>query len=149
MYTTVQKLFSTAVNTFIEQGHIQLIKRERKGICNVIKIYFSKKCCSFELSVNQRIYERDSLHKNIKQHTGIYYIWKYIQIENSHVEGFWGKHSMIFLHVVDFNWDQKVEGPNCSFKGLYTVRAKEYGSHLVKLYILYTHIFTYENVYIF
>ncbi len=32
-------------------------------------------------------------------------------------EGFWGKHSRIFPHIVDFNGGQRVEGPNCSSKG--------------------------------
>ncbi len=37
---------------------------------------------------------------------------------------FWGKHARIFLHIVDFNGHQWVEGPNCSF---YTILGKKKG----------------------
>ncbi len=30
-------------------------------------IYISNKCCSFELSINQRILKENQFHKNIKQ----------------------------------------------------------------------------------
>ncbi len=45
------------------------------------------------------------------------------------IKGFWEKHSRIFLHIVDFNGDHRVEGPNFKFhaasKGLYMISAKE------------------------
>ncbi len=32
-------------------------------------------------------------------------------------KGFWGKHSRIFLHIVDFNGNQQAEDPHCSLNG--------------------------------
>ncbi len=43
---------------------------------------------------------------------------------------------MIFLHIVDFNDDQQVEGPNCTFneasKGFTRSQPNKKGSYLVK-----------------
>jgi len=43
------------MNSFIHQGHIQLIKCVSRGNYNVTKDYSSNKCCSFELAVYQKI----------------------------------------------------------------------------------------------
>ncbi len=70
MYITVQKtgvsniLFKKKkwMNTFIQQGRIQLIKHDSKDICNV-KISISNKCCSFELSIQRILKKCISFHK--------------------------------------------------------------------------------------
>ena len=46
------------INTFIQQGCIKSIKSDSKDIYNVTKDYISNKCCSFELSIHQRILKR-------------------------------------------------------------------------------------------
>ncbi|XDV46539.1 hypothetical protein PO909_014421, partial [Leuciscus waleckii] len=48
-------LFFKEMNTFIQQGCIKLIKSDSKDIYNVTKDSISNKCCSFELSIHQRI----------------------------------------------------------------------------------------------
>ncbi len=63
-------LFLKEITTFIQQGHIKLIGSDSKGIYNVIKISTSNKCCSFVLSVDQRILKNKiyhSFHKNTRQ----------------------------------------------------------------------------------
>ncbi len=40
-------------------------------------------------------------------------------------ESFWGKYSRNFLHIVDFNGSQRVEGPNCSFNAASNSNSKE------------------------
>ncbi len=53
------KSLGSKINTFIQQGCIKLIKSESKDFYNVTKDYISNKCCSFELSISQRILEEN------------------------------------------------------------------------------------------
>ena len=52
------------INTFIQQGCIKSIKSDSKDIYNVTKDYISNKCCSFELSIHQRILKKKILYTN-------------------------------------------------------------------------------------
>ena len=49
----------------IQQGCIKSIKNDSKDIYNVTKDYISNKCCSFELSIHQRILKKKILYTNI------------------------------------------------------------------------------------
>ncbi len=56
IYTTVQKFWVSKmeeINTFIQQGWIQLIKIDSKLFYIVLKDLFLNKGCSFELSIHQ------------------------------------------------------------------------------------------------
>ncbi len=73
MYTTIFYfiLFFKETNTFIQQRH-KLIKGDSKYIYIVTKIKhykksISNKCCSFELSIHQRILKNNGFNKNMRR----------------------------------------------------------------------------------
>ncbi len=51
----LERFFLEEINAFIQQGRIKLIKSDSKVIYNVSKVCTSDKCCSSELSIQQRI----------------------------------------------------------------------------------------------
>ncbi len=57
---------------------------------------------------------------------------------------FWGKYSRIFLHIVDFNGSQQVEGPNCSFnatsKGCKPLYMKKYFKYIWSIYLAFSSV---------
>ncbi len=55
------------MNAFIQQGRIKFIKSDSNGIYNVTEVCTSNKCCSFELSIHQRILKKlyHGFHKSI------------------------------------------------------------------------------------
>jgi len=54
----VSKIFFKHINTFILQGCIKLIKSAVKTCIMLQTISISNKCCSFELSIHQRILKK-------------------------------------------------------------------------------------------
>ncbi len=62
------------MNPFIKQGHITLISSKNvKAVIMLQKSSISNKCCSFELSVHQRVLKKwHGFHKNIKRHTTVF-----------------------------------------------------------------------------
>ncbi len=62
-----------AVNTFIQQGCIKLIKSDSKDLYNATKVYISNKCCffnlQFNLAANQQIRMISEDHVTLK--TGV------------------------------------------------------------------------------
>ncbi len=56
------------MNTFSQQGHFKSVKIDSKPFHIVTKHSISNKCCSFQLSVNQRILNK-SIHfkKNLTE----------------------------------------------------------------------------------
>ncbi len=50
--------------------------------------------------------------------TAVHYVYKTFMsffLQSQRNEVFWGKHSRIFIHIVDFNGSQWLESPKCSF----------------------------------
>ncbi len=51
-------LFFLEMNILIQQGCIKLTQRDSKTVITLQKISISNKCCSFELSIHQRILKK-------------------------------------------------------------------------------------------
>ncbi len=56
--------FEKAINTGIQHRCVKLIKSDSKDIYNVTKNDISNKCCSFALSVQQRILKNKQINKS-------------------------------------------------------------------------------------
>jgi len=58
--------FWKEINIFIQQGCIKLIKSDSEVTCALVqKIYISNKCCSFKLSIHQRIKHKNIMHDQL------------------------------------------------------------------------------------